>query len=502
MDRREFFKLVGVAAAATGAASAGITGYLNAIDPAAKTGWEKEAYDPEKGRFDRTPFEIDHMPFNKVGTPKRVEKYADTMLRRTNLSRAFDVPEGMPFEDYLKTAVDVNDLTKTPLSILKDKDLVAFYQGVLDREGWNFFVEDLRYFLEVMPFYKRINMEASFDIALASAYVNAHMYSQGLHVSRVAAKDSDFQGVSEKRYEIKDPKEMSRLIKKIGALFGSPLVRIVKLNPEWSYEHAPGDGRGYKYGEPVDIPEHWQYGIIMGIPLSWETREGAPSFFHTFEGYGNASMHCARMAEFVKKLGYPARENSPHARYEYIMPPHMVAAGIGEQGRLGVVVTPEFGPNFRPSMVVTNMPLEPDKPIDVGIRKFCMNCKICADQCPSGSISFDGPKEINGRGYDGWQINASTCHNFWMSVPNGGCRVCLAVCPFSKESNWLHTTARDIAVRDRTGITASTLTWMEKAFYGVNTPEHYHYKEGTRQFDYLVGEKPWFFESKDFLKEN
>ncbi|ACL20645.1 hypothetical protein Dhaf_2619 [Desulfitobacterium hafniense DCB-2] len=129
MDRREFFKLVGVAAAATGAASAGITGYLNAIDPAAKTGWEKEAYDPEKGRFDRTPFEIDHMPFNKVGTPKRVEKYADTMLRRTNLSRAFDVPEGMPFEDYLKTAVDVNDLTKTPLSILKDKDLVGILSG-------------------------------------------------------------------------------------------------------------------------------------------------------------------------------------------------------------------------------------------------------------------------------------------------------------------------------------------------------------------------------------
>ncbi|NBJ14386.1 MAG: reductive dehalogenase [Dehalobacter sp. 4CP] len=500
MERRDFFKLAGIAAVATGAASAGVVGYLNGADPSTNTGWEKESVTPGE-LFDRTPFETDQLPFNKVGTPKRVEMYAETQLRRSTLSKAFDVPQGMPFNAYLKSVVDVNNLANTPLSIIKDKDLAAFYQGVLNRYGWNYFAEDLRHILEVQPRFARINAETAFDFAIANAYEWAQSVHMGYHVSRVSSKDSDFQGVAKKRYEIKDPKEMSRLIKKIGTLFGSPIVRIVKLNPEWSYERAPDSIRGYTRGEPVNIPEHWKYGIIMGQPLSWETLGGAPSYFHTLEAYGNSSIYAARMSDFVKRLGYPARENSPHARYEFIMPPHMVAAGVGEQGRNGLVITPEFGPNFRPSMVVTDLPLEPDKPINIGVRNFCMNCKICAEQCPSRSISLDGPKEIGGRGYDGWQINAAQCHNFWLEVPNGGCRVCIAVCPFSKKSNWLHTTARDIAIRDRTGLTAKGLTWMERAFYGENTPEHYHYEEGSRQYG-LVGEKPWFFESKDFLKES
>jgi epoxyqueuosine reductase len=253
MERREFFKLAGIAAVATGAASAGITGYLNGIDPYTNTGWERESVIPGT-LFDRTPFEIDHLPFNKVGTPKRVEMYADTMLRRSTLSQAFDVPPGMNFEDYLKTVVDVNNLEKTPLSVIKDKGLVEFYQGILDRDGWNYFAEDLRHILEIQPFSKRINTEAAFDIAIANAYAWAQSVHIGYHVSRVSSKDSDFQGVAAKRYEVKDPKEMSRLIKKIGTLFGSPIVRIVKLNPEWSYERAPDNIRGYKRGEPIEIP--------------------------------------------------------------------------------------------------------------------------------------------------------------------------------------------------------------------------------------------------------
>lgn len=34
------------------------------------------------------------------------------------------------------------------------------------------------------------------------------------------------------------------------------------------------------------------------------------------------------------------------------------------------------------------MPIEPDKPVDLGIKRFCDKCKICAEECPSKAISF------------------------------------------------------------------------------------------------------------------
>ena len=513
MERRKFLKLMGTSAVAAGAVTSTATGYFSGSDPMTHTGWEKEAF-TDGQRFDRTPYEIDHLPFNKVGTPKRVELYAETMLRRSSFRHALN----MPVEDnsnqprsafdtsgddavgkWLATQVDVNNLENAPYSILKDPNLVAWYKENMEREGWNIFAEDLRYFLKVMPRYNQIRQETTYDLALTNAYFGATLVHMGYHTSLVSAKDSEFKGVAPKRYEVKDAAEMTRLIKKIGHMFGSPIVRIVKVNPEWSYEQHPG-GRGYARGEPVDIPSHWKYGIMLASPLSWDTLYGSPTASSSLEGYSMVGAYAAKMAAYVKNLGYPARSNDPHSRYEFVMPPHAVACGMGEQGRNGICITPEFGANFRPAMVVTDLPLVPDKPIDIGIRKFCMQCKICAESCPTRSISFDGPKEINGRGYDGWQINAAACHNGWYSTPYNGCRVCLAVCPFSKKSNWLHTTARNVAINDPTNLTASALTSMERMIYGTHDGEYYHYQDGSHVLNH-VKEMPWFFKSEDFIKE-
>lgn len=498
MERRKFLKLMGASAVAAGAAASTATGYLNGVNPMTHTGWEKEAF-TEGQHFDRSPYEVDHMPFNTVGTTKRVELYADTQTRRATFKSAFDVPDDAPFPQWLATQVDLDNLESTPYSLLKDKGLAAWYQENLEREGWNIFAEDLRYILKVMPRFGRIQKEAEYDFMLANAYFGAAMMHMQYNASLVSSRNSETDGMAPKRFEVKDPLEMTRLIKKIGHMFGSPVVRIVKINPDWSYERHVG-GRGYKRGEPVDIPAQWKYGIMLASPLSWDTLYGSPTASSSMEGYSMVGMYAAKMATYVKKLGYPARSNDPQSRYEFIMPPHAVACGMGEQGRNGICITPEFGANFRPAMVVTDLPLVPDKPIDIGIRKFCMSCKICAESCPTRSISFDGPKEINGRGYEGWQINASTCHSGWFSTPNGGCRVCMAVCPFSKKSNWLHTTARNVAINDPTSLTPTALTAMERAIYGTHDGEYYQYKDGSRVYNH-VKEMPWFFKSANFIKE-
>ncbi|WP_051533753.1 reductive dehalogenase [Desulfitibacter alkalitolerans] len=255
---------------------------------------------------------------------------------------------------------------------------------------------------------------------------------------------------------------------------------------------------GSLYSRSAVLPESPLLSTAMqmiGVPHEWDQERANPTFGHSIDAYNEVSIAAARLTSFIKSLGYAARPHCPDTGYEVIIPPILVDAGVGEQGRFGFVVTPEFGANFRPAVVTTNLPLKPDKPIDIGVREFCETCKICAETCPSESISFDGPKEIRGRGFDGWQIDIETCHNYWMSVPGSdSCRICLAVCPFSRKSNWLHTTARNVAVRDKTGVVHSSLTWMEKTFYGQHEAAHFVGPEwGTFR------KPPWWFDTERFI---
>jgi len=133
-----------------------------------------------------------------------------------------------------------------------------------------------------------------------------------------------------------------------------------------------------------------------------------------------------------------------------------------------VLITPELGGNTRLAAITTSMPLEPDKPIDVGIAEFCMKCKICAEECPSESISFDDEPTQNIRGFKRWSIDQDKCFTVWNSVATShsrGCRVCLSVCPYSRKNNWLHTLAREGDPRDPSGVIASVMLAMQKNFF-------------------------------------
>jgi epoxyqueuosine reductase len=55
-----------------------------------------------------------------------------------------------------------------------------------------------------------------------------------------------------------------------------------------------------------------------------------------------------------------------------------VDAGLGELGRNGQLLTRNCGPRVRLSKVFTNLPLIPDKPIDIGVQNFCEECALCA----------------------------------------------------------------------------------------------------------------------------
>lgn len=79
-----------------------------------------------------------------------------------------------------------------------------------------------------------------------------------------------------------------------------------------------------------------------------------------------------------------------------------IAAGLGEMGWNGHVVTPEFGPRIRFGAVITSMPLQVD-PLYNGTR-LCdpSTCQICVDKCPTHAIhsyhpDVDTDQVIGGR---------------------------------------------------------------------------------------------------------
>jgi len=62
-------------------------------------------------------------------------------------------------------------------------------------------------------------------------------------------------------------------------------------------------------------------------------------------------------------------------------------AGIGVFGRLGIIITPEYGPRVNLGAVLTDAKLEPDGHM-TGFNP-CNNCTVCVENCPAKAIRED-----------------------------------------------------------------------------------------------------------------
>ncbi len=156
----------------------------------------------------------------------------------------------------------------------------------------------------------------------------------------------------------------------------------------------------------------------------------------TYDGYFSEGAVTARLANFIKGLGYvaiPGRAcgNSP--------PPFGGVTGLGEIGRTGILTSPYHGNEVRNTgVIITDLPMPRTKPIDAGIFQFCRTCIICANTCPSGSLSTDSEpswdihsfneQPLNRPGIRVWRNNWATCAAFGAPME---CGICQAICPFS-----------------------------------------------------------------------
>ena len=93
----------------------------------------------------------------------------------------------------------------------------------------------------------------------------------------------------------------------------------------------------------------------------------------------------------IRRLGWAA-EAHIDAHYEVVCTLVARDAGLGEIGRMGLLMTPRLGPRVRLAVVTTDLPLVADVPTsDPTVLDFCDVCRKCADICPAHAVPAGAP---------------------------------------------------------------------------------------------------------------
>ncbi len=243
--------------------------------------------------------------------------------------------------------------------------------------------------------------------------------------------------VAEKKVKL-NPEPASRLVKLAARHLGAEAVGIAPLEPGFVYSHV---GRGPEpHGSEIRPSHPWA--VCFAVQMDYDIVRGAPSPWNTVEThscYAQVSRMGVILASWLRAMGYSARAHIPGSNYQVLLPPLAALSGLGEMGRIGIMVSSSFGPRVRLGAVTTELPLVPDAPRRHGIEEFCMSCLKCATNCPAGAIPEGGPTKT--RGVVKWSISPESCYKYWCKLGND-CGICLRVCPFSKPGTFIHDAIR------------------------------------------------------------
>jgi len=238
-----------------------------------------------------------------------------------------------------------------------------------------------------------------------------------------------------------DPARAARTIKGLARRLGADLVGICRVNPAWAYSHRGEIFYGDWEEWGAEIPEPLPFAVVIATEMD-RANVGAgphtPALFESAYNYGKGAFITTVLSRWLAGMGY--RATAQHSRhYDLNMVPLGIDAGLGELGRFGYLIADDLGPRVRLFAVTTDMPLEPDRPVQLGVDGFCRRCLKCAESCPSKAIPAGGKTVING--VEKWQLDAESCFDYWGKVGTD-CSVCMGVCPFSRPNRGLHRLAR------------------------------------------------------------
>jgi len=246
---------------------------------------------------------------------------------------------------------------------------------------------------------------------------------------------SMLRDASTERADVGDPRTAAADLKQVAKVFGADLVGIADYDERWIYTDRYSRIKGA--AKPNDIgPEH-THCLVIGQAMDPGLIATAPSALAgaaTGLGYSQDALVLLAVAQFIRNLGYRA---VPSMNDSALAIPYAIKAGLGEYGRHGLVITPEFGPNVRFGKIFTDMPLEADRPIHFGVKQTCDECRRCTEACPATAIPGGDPSaqlhnQSNIIGITKWSVDGEKCFGYWSKI-NSDCSVCIRVCPYTRD---------------------------------------------------------------------
>jgi reductive dehalogenase len=274
------------------------------------------------------------------------------------------------------------------------------------------------------------------------------------------------------RQQVSDPAAMSRHLKRAAKHMGADVVGVGKSHPYFFYGGRVDDGMPAADGSgpqnAEDLARRYPYCIVATVAWDYDLMQahrhhiGDAAYDFTLE---RTNLLLNNIEGYIKELGYNAVRGAMNPQAAAL------AAGVGELGRNGLIITEKFGARIHlTDCLVTDLPLVPDKPLDIGVEDFCKVCRKCAITCPTNSISFEGKQTYNG--VEKYKIKWETCYKLRPFVVQhwGQCLTCATVCPFTKPNSWWRTAA--IKTLQRTPVPArpmvvKALKAVDDRFWGT-----------------------------------
>jgi ferredoxin len=272
-------------------------------------------------------------------------------------------------------------------------------------------------------------------------------------------RDSVDGPVSEDR-AVPDPQRMTAFLKSLALYYGARTAGVAELRPYHVYSHIGRDFR--RYGEPIPFEPGYAVAFTVEMDLSMvRSAPNAPTVMESGRQYAEAARIAVQLAAAIRAMGHPARAHID-GNYRVIAPLVARDAGLGEIGRMGLLMTPRLGPRVRLGVVTTRCELVPDRPTrEATVVDFCSRCRKCADSCPARAIPEGARTETDGALR--WRVDADACFRYWGTVGTD-CARCMAVCPYSHAEGPFHNAIR-WGVR-RSALFRRIAVRLDDVFYG------------------------------------
>ena len=212
-----------------------------------------------------------------------------------------------------------------------------------------------------------------------------------------------------------EPHDMAARMKERARALGADIVGITEVTEQALYE-----GMTAPYPNAICIGQRMDREEMRHVPQERAAVE-------VMRTYRTVSRIAIELAETIRAMGWPAKAYGNPNSTEILHIPLAVAAGLGELGKHGSLISEEFGSNVRLAAVLTDLPMSFDAPRDLGVEDVCLNCRRCVIDCPPDAIHEEKQWV---RGQRKWYVDFDACVPYF--VKTFGCAICIEVCPWSE----------------------------------------------------------------------